>query len=140
MNQNDLMTPRDVLARTLRRIANSRSGTATERMRAALALVAMGDGEPDVDKLERFINGPLPVENEEEEGDLSMEEFVEGLRELMDGMPAEWDQIGRLAVVFGACIHASELGKEEARRALARFEGATDWQNAHAPGDGEEVH
>ena len=74
------------------------------------------------------------------DGDLSMEEFIEALREVIDGMPAQRDRVGRLAVLFGACVHASGLGKEEARRALARFEGATDWQNADAPGDGEETH
>ena len=74
------------------------------------------------------------------DGDLSMEEFIEALREVMDGMPAKWDRVGRLAVLFGACVHASGLGKEEARRALAKFEGATDWQNAGAPGDGEGMH
>ena len=78
--------------------------------------------------------------DDDADDDLTMEELIEGLRYLMDGMPAKWDRIGRLSVLFGACIHASGLGKQEARRALARFDGSTDWQNADAPGDGEEVH
>ena len=41
-----------------------------------------------------------------------MDEFVEGLRDLMDGMPAKWDGIGKLAALFGACFHASGLTRE----------------------------
>ena len=75
-----------------------------------------------------------------DDDELSMDEFVEGLRDLIDGMPAEWDRIGRLAVLFGACFHASDLSMEEAERAFARLKGATEWWNAHEPAEGEPVH
>ena len=87
-------------------------------------------------EVELWLEGPVDADDDDRE----MEEFTEALREVIDGMPAEWDRVGRLAVLFGACVHASGLGKEEARRALAKFEGATDWQNAGAPGDGEGMH
>ena len=73
------------------------------------------------------------------DGAMSMDELVAALAEVMDGMSAKWDKVGRLAVLFGACVHASGLTKAEARRALTRFEGATDWQKAEKPLPGETV-
>ena len=82
-----------------------------------------------------MIEGDIEVD-----GPFTLEEFVEFLEETMDAMETKVDKIGRLAVVFGAAVHASGLSKAEARRALARFEGATEWQQAHKPLPGEEVH
>ena len=58
----------------------------------------------------------------------------------MDGMPAKWDRVGRLAVLFGACFHASGLTMREAERSFLRLKGATEWQEAHNPADGEAIH
>ena len=75
-----------------------------------------------------------------EDDELTMDELMEGLRDIMKAMPPEWGHIGRLAVLFGYCYHASGLNMEDAERAFRRLKGATDWTKAHQPRDGEQVH
>ena len=82
------------------------------------------------------------IEGDNEADDpFTMEEFVEFLEETMDAMPSTWDRIGKLAVLFGACIDAAKLSDDPvaARRALARFQGGTEWWKASKPLPGEKM-
>ena len=56
------LTPRENLARTFRRVSNDTAASGTERMRAALALVSLGDGAPDVPTLARIIEGKTELD------------------------------------------------------------------------------
>ena len=98
------------------------------------------DAEELLERLRELRPDVFPPVPEDGQGTIDM--FIAELRDMLEIIELReprWDAIGRLAVLFGAAVQASDLSLEDARRAFARFEGATEWQGADKPLPGERV-